>query len=114
MGFVCTIAEVEEDLTSWGFDEPLILLSARHPYDPQDSGYIAYAISDFEDEGIARLSLAEEREFYRAASLVRSQDGFTQPFTVGFDSLSDNDGVWVFGSLQDGEFREFARAKRKK
>ena len=114
VGFVCTIIESEADQRAWGFDEPHVLLSGHHPYDPDDSGYIAYPITDFADEGIERLSSAEEEEFERALSHTRSNKGFSRPFHVGIDILSEEDGLWIFSSRQGDELREFGRVRRQK
>ncbi len=114
MGFVCTIVESQADQDAWGFEEPHILLSSHHPYDPEDSGYVAYSNSDFEDEGIERLSGSDEEEFERAVSLASSIDGFAHPFHIGLDILSEDNGSWIFSSLQGGELREFTRISRRK
>ena len=114
VGFVCAVVESGEDQNVWGFDKPHVLLSGHHPYDPGDPGYIAYPSSDFEEEGVARLTSAEEEEFKRAVSLVCTEEGFAQPFHVGVDIPSEEDGHWIFSAHKRGEFCEFARIRRKK
>lgn len=99
------------DQKTWGFYEPHILLSGFHPPDPGGPGYVAYPRSDFDDEGIARLTPEEEDDFAHALDTVKSSAGFKEPFHVKFDILTPAKGEWVFEIFENGEFREFARVK---
>jgi hypothetical protein len=111
VGFVQKIVESESELKNWGFDEPQILLSGLHPFDPGEVGYVSYQASDFGDEGIERFSPAEEADFERAQTLARSDHGLIEPFHVGFDTLSDSGSLWIFSCYEGGKLREVARIK---
>ena len=114
VGFVCTVVESEADQDSWGFDSPHILLSGCHPYEGEGAGYIAYSISDFEDEAIGKLSAREEKEFGRVLAQVRAEARLHQPFHISLDLSSHEDGVWVFSALEENQLKEFARIKRER
>ena len=106
IGFVHVIVETLEEQAQWGFDEPHILLSGFHPANPEGPGYVAYPLSEFENEGIGVLTAKEEEDFSEALESAKTTSGFVEPFQVHFEALACE---WVFEELRDSRLHEFAR-----
>lgn len=110
VGFVHEVVEGGEDDKKWGFDEPHLLLSGYHPSDPGGPGYVAYAETDLEREGISRLTDREEADYRLALDSARRLSGYSEPFQLRYDSFV-RPPEWVFEKFEEGKFRKFARVK---
>ncbi len=109
IGFVQTIVEGKDDEERWGLDGPHILISGYHPRDRNDAGYVAYAPSDFSDEGIEPLSFEEEELLVCAVAEVSGQSGYREPFLIGLAFRDFRARAITFSAINGDKTEEFGR-----
>jgi hypothetical protein len=109
IGFVDTIVEGKEAEKEWGFDEPHILITSFHPFKPDSGGYVAYAISDFDDEGISILTIEEESMLAEAIAAAKHESCFREPFLIGLVCRDCKAESITFSYFDGSKTEEFAR-----
>lgn len=109
IGFIDTIVEGKEVEKEWGFDEPHILITGFHPYNPYNGGYVAYAVSDFSDEGISKLTSEEENLLAEAIAAAKLESDFREPFLIGLVCRECKAESITFSYFDGNKTEEFAR-----
>jgi len=111
-GYVQSLLESEEELSTWDLEEPHLFLENIHPFDPTSLAGLGYPQSVLAEDEI-RLFTEDEKLQLEAATAEASRltgiDFSTVPHGVGFDGAGDAGSEWIFSLIEDEELVESVR-----